>query len=139
MKIMSVDLGLARTGVAISDLTENFAFPDCVISERNPERLTEKLCQRALALSAELIVVGFPRNMDGSEGFRAEECKLGAKNLEEACGLPVVLWDERCTTLSAHTILNMNDTRGKKRKESVDAVAAVMILEDYLAFRKNQR
>ena len=84
-------------------------------------------------------MVGLPRNMDGSEGFRAEECRQTAKRIEELSGLSTVLWDERCTTLSAHTVLNMNDTKGKKRKETVDAVAAVMILEDYLAFRKNQR
>lgn len=139
MKIMSVDLGLVRTGVAVSDITENFAFPDSVITERNTHKLIEKLCDKAGALEAELIVVGVPKNMDGSEGFRAEECKKGAKLLEEASGIPVTLWDERLTTVSAHTLLNMNDTKGKKRKETVDAVAAVLILEDYLKFRKNQR
>ena len=135
---MSVDLGLVRTGVAVSDITESFAFPDSVITERNPDKLIEKLNDKAKTLSAELIVVGLPRNMDGSEGFRAEECKGCAKKLEEASGIPVVLWDERCTTVSAHTLLNINDTKGKKRKETVDAVAAVLILEDYLKFRKNQ-
>ena len=139
MKIMSVDLGLVRTGVAVSDINESFAFPDSVITERNAERLAEKIANKATELSAELIVVGLPRNMDGSEGFRAEECRQTAKRIEELSGLSTVLWDERCTTLSAHTVLNMNDTKGKKRKETVDAVAAVMILEDYLAFRKNQR
>ncbi len=138
MKIMSVDLGLVRTGVAVSDITESFAFPDCVITERNPDKLIEKLNEKVKTLGAELIVVGVPRNMDGSEGFRAEECKEGAKRLEEASGVPVVLWDERLTTVSAHTLLSMNDTKGKKRKETVDAVAAVLILEDYLKFRKNQ-
>lgn len=139
MKIMSVDLGLVRTGVAVSDINESFAFPDSVITERNAERLAEKIANKASELSAELIVVGLPRNMDGSEGFRAEECRQAAKRIEELSGLNTVLWDERCTTLSAHTVLNMNDTKGKKRKETVDAVAAVMILEDYLTFRKNQR
>ena len=138
MKIMSVDLGLVRTGIAVSDITESFAFPDSVITERNPDKLIENLNDKAKSLSAELIVVGLPRNMDGSEGFRAEECKKCAKKLEEISGIPVFLWDERCTTVSAHTLLNMNDTRGKKRKETVDAVAAVIILEDYLKFRKNQ-
>lgn len=139
MKIMSVDLGLVRTGVAVSDVTESFAFPDCVITERNSDKLIEKLSNKVKELGAELIVVGVPRNMDGSEGFRAEECKEGAKRLEEASGVSVVLWDERLTTVSAHTMLNMNDTKGKKRKETVDAVAAVIILEDYLKFRKNKR
>lgn len=139
MKIMSVDLGLVRTGVAVSDVTESFAFPDCVITERNPDKLIEKLTAKAKELGAELIVAGLPRNMDGSEGFRAEECKEAAKKLEALSGIPVTMWDERCTTVSAHTMLNMNDTKGKKRKETADAVAAVIILEDYLKFRKNQR
>ena len=138
MKIMSVDLGLVRTGVAVSDITEGFAFPDSVITERNSDKLIEKLSLKAKSLSAELIVVGLPRNMDGSEGFGEEECKECAKKLEMISGIPVTLWDERCTTVSAHTLLNMNDTKGKKRKETVDAVAAVIILEDYLKFRKNQ-
>lgn len=139
MKIMSVDLGKARTGVALCDPTETFAFPNCVITEYNEDRLVEKLTAKAKELSAELIVAGLPKNMDGSEGFRAEECRQTAEKLSKASGLEVVMWDERCTTVSAHAVLNMNDTRGKKRKETVDAVAAVMILEDYLTFRKNKK
>lgn len=139
MKIMSVDLGLVRTGIAVSDINETFAFPDSVITIRNTDKLIEKLAEKAKSLLAELIVVGLPRNMDGSEGFRAEECRLCAEKLKEASGLPVTLWDERLTTTSAHTLLSMNDTKGKKRKETVDAVAAVLILEDFLKFRKNQR
>ena len=139
MKIMSVDLGKVRTGVAISDPTENFAFPNCVITEYTEERLVAKLCDKAKELGAELIVAGLPRNMDGSEGFRAEECRATAQKLAEASGIEVVMWDERCTTVSAHAVLSMNDKKGKKRKETVDAVAAVMILEDYLTFRKNKK
>ena len=139
MKIMSVDLGKARTGIAVSDIAESFAFPSCVITEYNEERLVQKVAEKAKELSAELIVAGLPKNMDGSEGFRAEECRQTAERIAEASGIKVVMWDERCTTVSAHTVLNMNDTRGKKRKQTVDAVAAVMILEDYLAFRKNSK
>ena len=139
MKIMSVDLGKARTGIAVSDPTESFAFPSCVITEYNEDRLVEKVSAKAKELSAELIVAGLPKNMDGSEGFRAEECRQTAEKIAEKSGVEVVMWDERCTTVSAHTVLNMNDARGKKRKETVDAVAAVMILEDYLSFRKNSR
>ena len=101
MKIMSVDLGLVRTGVAVSDINETFAFPDSVITERNEDKLIEKLADKAKSLSAELIVVGVPKNMDGSEGFRAEECKESAKKLENLSGIPVSLWDERLTTVSA--------------------------------------
>lgn len=139
MKIMSVDLGKARTGIAVSDIAESFAFPSCVITEYNEERLIQKVAEKAKELRAELIVAGLPKNMDGSEGFRAEECRQTAERIAEASGIEVVMWDERCTTVSAHTVLNMNDTRGKKRKQTVDAVAAVMILEDYLAFRKNSK
>ena len=139
MIIMSVDLGKARTGIAVSDATESFAFPKTVITEYSEERLVQKICAAAKEYGAGLIVAGLPKNMDGSEGFRAEECRATAKKIDEASGIEVVLWDERCTTVSAHTVLNMNDTRGKKRKQTVDAVAAVMILEDYLGFRKNKK
>lgn len=137
MIIMSVDLGKARTGIAVSDSGESFAFPKKVITEYNTEKLVEKIKSSALEYKAELIVVGLPKNMDGSLGFRAEECSSIAEMIKEATSLPVVLWDERCTTVSAHKALNFTDTRGKKRKEVIDAVAAVIILEDYLAFRKN--
>ena len=138
MKIMSVDLGKARTGVAISDENESFAFPNCVITEYNEERLVLSLCKKADELGAQLIVVGYPKNMDGSEGSRAKECALIAEKIKVLSGKEVVLWDERCTTLSAHTVLSMNNVKSKKRKASVDAVAAVMILEDYLNFRKDK-
>ncbi|MBQ1187059.1 MAG: Holliday junction resolvase RuvX [Clostridia bacterium] len=139
MIIMSVDLGKARTGIALSDKGEAFAFPKQVITEYNEEKLVAKVTAAAKEYGAELIVAGLPKNMDGSEGFRAEECRATAQKINAASGIEVVLWDERCTTVSAHTVLNMNDTRGKKRKDTVDAVAAVMILEDYLAFRKNNK
>lgn len=136
MIIMSVDLGDARTGVAVSDQSESFAFPKGVIFEYNKDKLLAKLCGKAKELKAELLVVGFPKNMDGSVGFKAQECEALANKLSEMSGLPLVLWDERCTTVSAHTALNFTDTRGKKRKNIVDAVAATIILEDYLRYRK---
>ncbi len=139
MKIMAIDLGKARTGVAISDKSEGFAFPDSVITEYNEEKLIEKLCHKAKELNAELIVVGHPKNMDGSEGERANECAEIAKKIGEKSETETVLWDERCTTISAHNALNLTDTRGKKRKETVDAVAAVIILEDFLRYRKNKK
>ena len=139
MIIMSVDLGKARTGIAVSNVGESFAFPNCVITEYNTEKLVLKICQKSEELKAELIVVGNPKNMDGSEGWRAAECKEIAQMIEENSGIKTVLWDERCTTVSAHTALNMTNTKGKKRKAVVDAVAAVIILEDYLSFRKNRK
>ncbi|MBO5211283.1 MAG: Holliday junction resolvase RuvX [Clostridia bacterium] len=139
MIIMSVDLGKARTGIAVSDKGEGFAFPKTVINEYNTEKLVQKIADFAKELMAEQIVVGLPKNMDGTIGWRAEECSEIAAKIKEATSLPVVLWDERCTTVSAHTALNFTDTRGKKRKNVVDAVAAVIILEDYLAFKKNRK
>ncbi len=139
MIIMSVDLGKARTGIAVSDEGESFAFPKKVITEYNTMRLVEKIAQCAKEFSASLIVVGNPKNMDGSEGWRAQECKEIANLIAEQSGTQTVMWDERCTTVSAHTALNFTDTKGKKRKEVVDAVAAVIILEDYLQYRKNTR
>lgn len=139
MKIMSADLGKARTGVAISDEGESFAFPNCVITEYNEEKLVLRLADKAKELGAGLIVVGHPKNMDGSLGERAQECEALAEKIKQASGIDTLLWDERCTTVSAHTVLSMNNTYGKKRKQTVDAVAAVMILEDYLAFRKNTK
>ncbi len=139
MIIMSVDLGKARTGIAVSDNSESFAFPKKVITEYNTKRLIDKITACAKELSASLIVVGNPKNMDGSEGWRAQECREIANSIAEHSGIKTVMWDERCTTVSAHTALNFTDTKGKKRKEVVDAVAAVIILEDYLKYRKNTR
>jgi len=133
---MSVDVGTVRTGVAVSDSGEGFAFPKGVITEYNREKLLATLSEKAKELCAQMIVVGYPKNMDGSEGFKAKECAEVAENLASMTGLPVELWDERCTTVSAHTLLNMTDTRGKKRKQIIDEVAATIILEDFLKSRK---
>lgn len=133
MIIMSVDLGDARTGIAVSDKGEGFAFPRTVIQEWNKDRLIEKILAEAKASGAEKIVVGLPKNMDGSLGFKAQECTELADRIRQGFkDGEVVMWDERCTTVSAHHALNATNTRGKKRKAVVDAVAATMILEDYL-------
>lgn len=136
MIIMAVDIGTVRTGVAVSDMGESFAFPKEVITERNRKRLIEILAQKVVEYKAELLVVGYPKNMDSTEGFKAKECADAATELEQATGLKTVLWDERCTTVMAHTALNNTNTRGKKRKQVVDAVAATMILESYLRYRQ---
>lgn len=139
MIVMSVDLGLARTGIAISDIGESFAFPKTVIHEYNREKLIDKICVLASEYGAEEIVVGLPKNMDGSLGERAVTCQEIAEEIGKRSSLKTVLWDERCTTVAAHNVLNMNDKRGKKRKEVVDAVAAVIILEGYLASKKMKK
>ena len=132
MIIMSVDLGKARTGLAVSDPSGTFAFPKEVITEYNTDRLIEKVCEKAKEFGTERIVVGYPKNMDGTLGERAQECAAIAEQIKERAKIETVLWDERCTTVTAHNYLSMNNVRGKKRKQTVDAVAAVIILEDYL-------
>ena len=137
MIILGVDFGDARTGLAICDKGEMLASPIGVISEHDFDRCMEKVADAAKEHRAQMIVVGFPKNMNSTIGERAELCRLFADGLQKLTNLPVELWDERCTTVSAHSYLNVTNTRGKKRKAVVDAVAATIILESYLGYRKN--
>lgn len=139
MIILGIDLGKARTGVAICDKGELLASPLTVVTEYHREQLVEKLSALAKENKAELLAVGLPRNMDGSEGESAQNAREVGALLEEATGLPVEFVDERGTTITAHGYLNATNTRGKKRKAVVDAVAATVILEDCLRRRRNQR
>lgn len=132
MIIMSVDYGDVRTGVAICDKMQILASPVCVITEKNRDALVDKIAELAKERKAERICVGLPQNMDGSYGFRSDACRELGKLLEEKTGLTVAFQNERLTTVSAHNILNAVDVRGKKRKAVVDAVSAVLILEDYM-------
>lgn len=135
MKILAVDYGDARTGVAISDLLCSIVGSTTVIPSRNSEKAIADIVKLAKDNAVGEIVVGLPRNMDGTEGARAELCRVFADKLAEASGLPVKMWDERRTTVEAHNILSQHNYHGKKRKNTVDAVAASLILEGYLAFR----
>lgn len=139
MKILAVDLGKARTGLAVCDENELLASPAGVISEYNKERLLQKVAAAAQENAVKQIVVGLPRNMDGSEGESAQNARTFAQELGALTNLPVALSDERGTTITAHGYLNETDTRGKKRKAVVDAVAATIILEDYLNYRRNHQ
>lgn len=132
MVIMSVDYGDVRTGIAVCDKMQILASPVCVITEKDREKLTDKITELAIEKKAERICVGLPQNMDGSYGFRSEACRELGEIIKEKTGLPVFFQNERLTTVSAHNILNTADVRGKKRKAVVDAVSAVLILEDYL-------
>ena len=136
MRIMGIDYGDARTGVAISDLLCSLVGSTRVIHGRNREKLLLEIAKIAKENEVGEIVVGLPRNMDGTEGPRAELCREFAEQVETATDLPVQLWDERRTTVEAHRILSDHNYHGKKRKDTVDAVAASLILEGYLAFRK---
>lgn len=137
MVIMSVDFGDSRTGIAVCGKSELIASPVTVIQEKDLDKCIEKTAALAKEQRAEQVVVGYPKNMNGTIGERAEKCSLFAERLEALIGCPVKLWDERCTTVSAHNALNVTNTRGKKRKAVVDAVAAVIILESYLEYRRN--
>ena len=139
MIILGIDLGKARTGVAICDKGELLASPLTVVTEYHREQLVEKLAVLAKENKAELLAVGLPRNMDGSEGESAQNAREIGALLEEVTGLPVEFVDERGTTITAHGYLNETNTRGKKRKAVLDAVAATVILEDCLRRRRNQR
>lgn len=132
MIVMAVDYGDARTGIAVCDKMQILASPVCVICEKDKNILAEKIKTLAIEKKAERICVGLPQNMDGSYGFRADACCEFGELLSEKTGLQVVFQNERLTTVSAHNILNSADVRGKKRKAVVDAVSAVLILEDYL-------
>ncbi len=132
MIIMAIDLGKARTGIAVSDNTMFLASPLCVIEEWNRGKLAEKIAQLVRQEKAELIVMGLPKNMDGSEGESALGAREFADKLAQLTDVPIKMQDERCTTMIAHRYLNDTNVRGKKRKKTVDAVAATVILQSYL-------
>ena len=132
---MGVDYGDARTGIAVSDLLCSIVGSTTVIHSRNDEKTIAKICELIQQNQVGEIVLGLPKNMNGTEGPRAELCREFAKKLEEATGLPVTMWDERRTTVEAHNILSQHNYHGKRRKDTVDAVAASLILEGYLNFR----
>ena len=135
-KIMGVDYGDARTGIAISDLLCSIVGSTTVIHSRRDDKTIAEIKKLIEQNMVGEIVCGLPKNMDGTEGPRAEVCRAFAEQLKEATGLPVALWDERRTTVEAHNILSEHNYHGKKRKNTVDAVAASLILEGYLNFKK---
>ena len=139
MRILAVDLGKVRTGLAVCDEGERLASPAGVVQEYHRDRLAAVVAAKAEEYGVGEIVVGLPRNMDGSEGESAQRCRSFAEKLQNKTQLPVTLRDERGTTITAHGYLNSTDTRGKKRKAVVDAVAATIILQDYLDFRRNHK
>ena len=136
MRIMAIDYGDARTGIAISDATGLLAGFTTVIQSRKADFVAGEIARLVKEHGVEELVLGFPRNMDGTEGPRAELYRAFAGKVEEATGLKVVLWDERRTTVDAHRILFEAGKNAKKRKKTVDAVAASLILEGYLDFKR---
>ena len=138
MRIMAIDYGDARTGVALSDPTGFLAGQTFLIKSRKQEVVLEELAALVQRQGAQELVMGYPRNMDGTLGPRAEKYAAFAHRLEEATGLPVALWDERRTTVDAHRILGEQGVRAKNRKDKIDSVAATLILEGYLDWTRLQ-
>lgn len=135
MRILGVDFGEVRTGVAVSDALGITAQGVKTVYGRNPEKVAAQVAEIAKEQNAQLIVTGLPKNMDNSVGFRGEATIEFAKLLEQITGLSVVLWDERLSTVSAIRTLNETNTRGGKRKAVVDTVAACIILQNYLDYK----
>lgn len=129
---MAIDYGDVRTGIAFCDKNEILASPFTVIKENYQPKLVDKLIEIIKEQKPEKIVIGLPRNMDGSYGYRCDECKSLGSALAEHTNLEIVYEDERLTTVMAHDVLSNNNVRGKKRKDTVDAVSAVMILQGYI-------
>ncbi len=132
MRIMAVDLGDVRTGIAISDVTNTIVGKAWTVEERDMKRLADIIIQEIKSNCVGDVVLGNPKNMDGSEGARSEKSREFRAFLIERAENPVILWDERRTTVAAHGILHANGKKMKAHKRSVDAVAASLILEGYL-------
>ena len=138
MRVMAIDYGDAHTGVAISDQTGLLAGYTSTLHTRKQEAVVEGIGKLIAEYGVTELVLGYPKNMDGTLGPRAEKAEAFAKVLEDAFRLPVTLWDERRTTIDAHNILAASGKNAKKRKKTVDAVAAALILEGYLTFLRSR-
>lgn len=136
MKIMAIDYGDAHTGIAISDATGTLAGFSTVINSRRAETVAQEICALIPQHGVTELVLGYPKNMDGTVGPRAEKAATFGQTLRQLTGLPVTLWDERRTTVDAHNILFNNGQNAKKRKKTVDAVAAALMLEGYLTRKR---
>lgn len=137
MIIMAVDLGLTRTGLAICDKFEILASPLEVISEKDRSLLAQKISNQIINTQTELLILGLPKNMDGTQGSSAKNSYAFGEILKKYTDIKIDFWDERRTTISAASYLNETNTRGKKRKNIIDSVSAVIILQNYLEYRKN--
>jgi putative Holliday junction resolvase len=137
-KLLGVDYGDKRTGLAISDSTGFLASGIGYIRENGMKNTAIRVAQEAKDRGATGIVVGLPKNMDGSEGFRADAVKAFVELLKAECDLPIYLLDERLSTMEAHTLLSLSGTRGQKRKERVDTLSAQIILQDFMDREKNK-
>ena len=138
MRVLAIDYGDAHTSIAVSDPTGLLAGFTTTITAYRPEAVAEQIAALAQEHGAEELVLGYPKNMNGTLGPRAERAEALADLLRQQTGLPVILWDERRTTIDAHQILLQAGKNGRQRKKTVDAVAASLILEGYLTFRRSR-
>lgn len=138
MRIMGIDFGDARTGIAVSDEMNILVGDAWTLNQRNPELVAEEIASEAARRGVQRLVLGLPKNMDGSEGPRAEKCRGFAELLGTKTDLPIVMWDERRSSIEAHAILHANGKKEKKHRKTVDAVAASLILEGYLGTLKQK-
>jgi putative Holliday junction resolvase len=136
MRVMAVDYGDARTGLAVSDASATLAGEAWVIKGKSLPEAAHIIAGEAEGRGISAIIVGYPKNMNGTVGPRAKKSEQLAEHIRELCDIEVVLWDERMTTMSAHRILTNTGRHGKKRKQTIDAVAASLILENYLDYLK---
>ena len=132
MRIMGIDYGDARTGLAVSDEMNILVGEAWTVNEWNPERVADVIAQEAQKRNVRRLVLGLPKNMDGSEGPRAEKCRSFAELMRSKTDIELVMWDERRSSIEAHAILHANGKKEKKHRKTVDAVAASLILEGYL-------
>lgn len=134
--IMGIDCGDVRTGLAVSDPTGLLAVGVGTFTAGGKRALVALITEKAREYGVTKFVVGNPINMNGTYGLRSEKARDFAESLEKESGIPTVLFDERCTTMAAHSIMNLTNTRGKKRKDRVDTLSAEIILQNYMDFEK---
>ena len=135
-RVLAIDYGDQRTGLALSDMTGLLTGEAVTVQEWDAERLADRVADFALSRGAETLVLGLPKNMDGSEGPRAEKARAFAELLRQRCDLPLVFWDERRSSIEAHNILHAVGKKEKQHRATVDAVAASLLLESYLDSRR---
>ena len=139
MRVMAIDYGDAHTGVAVSDPTGFLAGTTTTINSWRQEVVVDRLARLIEEHRPDEVVLGFPKNMDGTDGRKADLYRELAAALEEVTGMEIILWDERRTTIDAHQILFNQGKDGRKRKKIVDAMAASLILENYLDYKRIKR
>ena len=138
MRVMAIDYGDRRTGFAFSDLTNTLVGDAFTVEEYDPQRLAERIAGECEKREVGTVVLGLPKNMDGTEGFRAERTRRFASLVAEKTGVKVMFTDERLSTVEAYTYMNITGVPGSKRKGKIDALSAQIILQSFLDSQKNR-